>query len=109
MFYGTIIFGAKIFAMRMLKNSCSVQSLLQRRALLTRSVDEQMQAANAGEPLRRCLGSIDLLLLGLGSILGAGAFVLTGVAAHEHAGCSSDLIIIRTDALHIHLHHRTQK
>ncbi|EIE21064.1 amino acid transporter [Coccomyxa subellipsoidea C-169] len=70
----------------MLKNSCSAQSLLQRRALLTRSVDEQMQAANAGEPLRRCLGSIDLLLLGLGSILGAGAFVLTGVAAHEHAG-----------------------
>ena len=34
----------------------------------------------------RCLGPVDVLLLGLGSILGAGAFVLTGVAAHDHAG-----------------------
>ncbi|BDA45110.1 Cationic amino acid transporter 1 [Coccomyxa sp. Obi] len=62
------------------------KTLLQNRALLTRSVDDQIQAANAQEPLRKCLGSLDLLLLGLGSILGTGAFVLTGVAAREHAG-----------------------
>ena len=67
----------------------SWQALLQKRALLTRSVDDQIQAANAQEPLRKCLGSLDLLLLGLGSILGTGAFVLTGVAAREHAGYQS--------------------
>src|SRR5271163_4390188 len=36
--------------------------------------------------LRRALGALDLTLLGIGAIVGAGIFVLTGVAAAEYAG-----------------------
>jgi APA family basic amino acid/polyamine antiporter len=36
--------------------------------------------------LRRCLGPIDLILLGIGAIIGAGIFVLTGIAAATKAG-----------------------
>ncbi len=38
------------------------------------------------EGLRRALGPIDLMLLGIGAIIGTGIFVLTGVAAVDHAG-----------------------
>ncbi|CAK0774641.1 Methylthioribose transporter [Gammaproteobacteria bacterium] len=36
--------------------------------------------------LYRCLGALDLTLLGIGAIIGAGIFVLTGVAAATKAG-----------------------
>lgn len=36
--------------------------------------------------LRRCLNAWDLTLLGIGAIIGAGIFVLTGVVAATHAG-----------------------
>jgi len=36
--------------------------------------------------LKRCLGALDLTLLGIGAIIGAGIFVLTGVAAATQAG-----------------------
>ncbi|HSW13655.1 MAG TPA: amino acid permease [Solimonas sp.] len=36
--------------------------------------------------LRRCLSATDLTLLGIGCIIGAGIFVLTGIAAATHAG-----------------------
>ncbi len=36
--------------------------------------------------LKRCLGATDLTLLGIGAIIGAGIFVLTGVAAATKAG-----------------------
>ncbi len=36
--------------------------------------------------LRRCLSSFDLTLLGVGAIVGAGVFVLTGIAAATRAG-----------------------
>jgi basic amino acid/polyamine antiporter, APA family len=36
--------------------------------------------------LKRCLGPFNLTTLGIGSIIGAGIFVLTGHAAYEHAG-----------------------
>jgi basic amino acid/polyamine antiporter, APA family len=36
--------------------------------------------------LKRALGALDLTLLGIGAIVGAGIFVLTGVAAAKHAG-----------------------
>jgi APA family basic amino acid/polyamine antiporter len=42
-------------------------------------------AAEAGS-LRRALGALDLVLLGIGAIIGTGIFVLTGVAAVDHAG-----------------------
>lgn len=39
-----------------------------------------------GRTLRRTLGAGDLVLLGIGCIIGTGIFVLTGVAAVKHAG-----------------------
>jgi APA family basic amino acid/polyamine antiporter len=39
-----------------------------------------------GHGLRRALGPLDLVTLGVGAIIGTGIFVLTGVAAVDHAG-----------------------
>jgi APA family basic amino acid/polyamine antiporter len=36
--------------------------------------------------LKKVLGPLDLTLLGIGAIIGAGIFVLTGIAAAKHAG-----------------------
>ena len=63
-----------------------MQAKLVRRSFQTRSYEQQMQDAAASPQLKKCLGFVDLLLLGVGSIVGAGVFVLTGVAAREHAG-----------------------
>ncbi len=47
----------------------------------------QEEARNEGEGgLRRTLGALNLTLLGIGAIIGAGIFVLTGQAAAQHAG-----------------------
>jgi APA family basic amino acid/polyamine antiporter len=43
------------------------------------------QTDMAGE-LKRCLSAFDLTLLGIGAIIGAGIFVLTGIAAATKAG-----------------------
>ncbi len=41
----------------------------------------------AGEiPLRRALGAFDLTMIGIGSVVGAGIFIVAGTAAAEHAG-----------------------
>ncbi len=42
--------------------------------------------ANASKGLIRSLGPIQLILLGIGAIIGGGVFVLTGSAAFHHAG-----------------------
>ena len=45
------------------------------------------EAAAAGEAsLKRALGPLNLVTLGIGAIIGAGIFVLTGQAAALHAG-----------------------
>jgi basic amino acid/polyamine antiporter, APA family len=49
--------------------------------LRTKAIDP-----NANTGLRRCLTAWDLTLLGIGCIIGTGIFVLTGVAAAQHAG-----------------------
>jgi APA family basic amino acid/polyamine antiporter len=53
----------------------------------TKSVDAfHADLKQAGGSLRRALGAFDLVMLGIGCIIGTGIFVLTGVAAVEHAG-----------------------
>jgi basic amino acid/polyamine antiporter, APA family len=44
------------------------------------------EAGGDSSGLKRALGALDLTLLGIGAIVGAGIFVLTGVAAAEYAG-----------------------
>ncbi|ASA21764.1 amino acid permease [Paenibacillus donghaensis] len=43
-------------------------------------------AAATGSTLNKTLGALDLTMLGVGAIIGTGIFVMTGVAAAEHAG-----------------------
>ena len=47
---------------------------------------EQIQAEHEHGELKRTLGALNLVLLGIGCIIGAGIFVLTGHAAAEWAG-----------------------
>src|SRR5437762_11607247 len=47
----------------------------------------QQEAASEGQhTLRRALGALNLTTLGIGAIIGAGIFVLTGNAAAQYAG-----------------------
>ena len=64
--------------------ACSLQERVRRRALQTQQASAQPD--DSGQALRQCLGAADLVFLGIGAIVGAGVFVLTGVAAHDHAG-----------------------
>src|SRR5512141_404914 len=58
--------------------------------LKTKPLDMLMnEAAETGEhSLKRALGPVNLITLGIGAIIGAGIFVLTGAAAAEYAGPS---------------------
>ena len=51
----------------------------------TKSI-EQMRAAAANSGMAKTLGALDLILLGIGCVIGTGIFVLTGVAAAKYAG-----------------------
>ena len=59
---------------------------LRKRALRRSSLEAQLAKLDEGVQLKRCLGAFDLLLLGLGGVVGSGVFVITGVAANQHAG-----------------------
>ena len=50
-----------------------------------KSIDE-LQAAAAASGMLKNLAAIDLLMLGIGAVIGTGIFVLTGVAAAKYAG-----------------------
>jgi APA family basic amino acid/polyamine antiporter len=54
----------------------------------TKSIEQlKAEAAAVGEhSLKRVLGPINLVTLGIGAVIGTGIFVLTGVAAADHAG-----------------------
>lgn len=53
---------------------------------LFRTKSLQQNENNGTHDLRRCLTALDLTLLGIGAIIGAGIFVLTGIAAATRAG-----------------------
>src|SRR3569833_633499 len=50
------------------------------------SVILQQAKDEGAHSLKRSLGSFDLTMPGIGSVIGAGIFVLTGQAAAQHAG-----------------------
>jgi len=58
------------------------------KLLLTKPLDMLMsEASEEGEhSLKRALGPLNLITLGIGAIIGAGIFVLTGSAAAQYAG-----------------------
>jgi basic amino acid/polyamine antiporter, APA family len=52
----------------------------------TKSLEQLEREAYSGPKLERTLGSFSLILLGIGAIIGAGLFSITGIAAAENAG-----------------------
>lgn len=56
------------------------------RYLAKKTIADLQTEATEGEVLRRSLGPLNLLGLGIGAIIGAGIFVLTGTAAAQYAG-----------------------
>jgi APA family basic amino acid/polyamine antiporter len=54
----------------------------------TKSIEQlKAEASATGEhSLKRVLGPLNLVTLGIGAIIGTGIFVLTGIAAADHAG-----------------------
>ncbi|HEX2880201.1 MAG TPA: amino acid permease, partial [Polyangiaceae bacterium] len=52
----------------------------------TKSVDALRAHAEEDHGLKRTLSATDLVLLGIGAIIGTGIFVLTGRAAAANAG-----------------------
>lgn len=60
---------------------------------------EQMRAEFEGGELKRTLGAWNLILLGIGCIIGTGIFVLTGRAAAEYAGPGIMISFIITGTL----------
>src|SRR5512137_1107359 len=53
-----------------------------------KTVDVLLAELAGDNRLRRVLGPVTLTSLGVGAIIGAGIFVLTGLAAHDYAGPS---------------------
>jgi APA family basic amino acid/polyamine antiporter len=68
------------------------------RLFLRKSV-EQMHAEHAQGELKKSLGALNLVLLGIGCIIGTGIFVLTGRAAAEFAGPGIMISFVITGAL----------
>lgn len=57
-----------------------------RQVLRTKDVAALQAEAQSGGGLKKVLGVMDLLGIGIGAIIGAGIFVLTGQAAAQYAG-----------------------
>ena len=65
------------------------------RLFQTKSIESmRVELESEKNPLRRVLGPLDLTLIGVGGIIGAGIFVLTGHAAAQYAGPAIVLSLI---------------
>ncbi len=64
--------------------------------LFTKKSLAQLDQDAERNPLRRSLGRVQLMALGVGSIIGTGIFVLTGTAASQNAGPALVLSMILT-------------
>lgn len=54
--------------------------------LIARKPIEQILQEGQNTQMKRCLGRLDLVAVGIGAIIGTGIFVLTGIAAAQNAG-----------------------
>ncbi len=61
-------------------------SSLSQQLFRTKAIETIQAEAQHGGGLKRALGVVDLLGIGIGAIIGAGIFVLTGQAAAQYAG-----------------------
>ena len=56
------------------------------RFFITKSTDDVDKDLTGKQHLKRVLGPLDVTTIGIGAIIGAGIFVLSGVAARDYAG-----------------------
>jgi basic amino acid/polyamine antiporter, APA family len=82
-----------------MKQESSMRKLWTRKPIATlqaegASVARQEVMAHGGVPLKRTLSATSLMALGIGNIIGAGIFVLTGQAAAAHAGPAISLSFV---------------
>ena len=61
-----------------------------RRMFRTKSPDSVTSDTN----LHRCLGIFDLIVVGIGAMVGSGIYVMTGIAAKEQTGQLISLIML---------------
>jgi len=61
---------------------------LKQKAFTAANMDDFVEFSRTDNGLKRVLSLFDLVCMGVGCIIGAGVFVLTGEAAHEIAGPS---------------------
>ena len=69
------------------------------RSIFVHKSVEQMHAEHEHGELKKSLGATNLVLLGIGCIIGTGIFVLTGQAAALHAGPAIMISFIITGTL----------
>src|SRR5580704_14460416 len=71
-----------------------VHRLMANQLLATKSISDLQADDSSGPQLKRVLSATALTALGIGGIIGTGIFVLTGVAAANHAGPALALAFI---------------
>ncbi len=59
---------------------------LSRRIFRKKSIRQLMESAEGEHALKRVLNPFELILFGIGAVVGTGIFVITGVAAADYAG-----------------------
>ena len=57
-----------------------------RKIFWKKTIDELLEATEGDKGLKRVIGTPGLLLMGIGAIIGAGIFILTGIASAFYAG-----------------------
>ncbi len=57
-----------------------------RKIFWKKSIDQLLEATEGDKGLKRVIGTPGLLLMGIGAIIGAGIFILTGIASAFYAG-----------------------
>ena len=60
---------------------------------LRKDVSALQAEVESDHSLKRALGPVNLVLLGIGAIIGAGIFVLTGQAAANYAGPGHRVVV----------------
>ncbi len=64
-----------------------LEEMKQMNLFVKKPISQLIESAEGGEyQLKRSLGALNLVSLGIGAIIGAGLFSLTGIAAAENAG-----------------------
>ena len=56
------------------------------QSIFRKKTIENLLANAKKNTMKKTMGALDLVMFGVGCVIGTGIFVLTGIAAAEHAG-----------------------